>query len=145
MKKSSLEEMGGRELLEKAMKVFYDRVYEHPWLGPYFQQIEQEVIEKQQVDFMIGALGGPKSLYSGRLPIEVHKNMFITEELFILREQLLLEALKEVKASEELIERWLKIDEAFKAGIVKKTIGDCEKTFATEEIIAFDKDGKKVA
>lgn len=145
MNKSSLEDLGGRTLLERAMKEFYDRVYEHPWLGLYFQHVEQEVIEKQQVDFMIGAFGGPKSLYSGRLPVEAHKNMFVSEELFELREKMLVEALKKVNAPQELIDRWLKIDEAFKSGIVKKRVEDCERTFATEEIIGYEKDGKKVA
>jgi hemoglobin len=145
MKKSSIEELGGRKLLEKAMKVFYDKVYEHPWLGLYFKEVPQEVIEKQQVDFMIGAFGGPKSLYSGRLPVEVHQNMLITDELFDLREKILLESLEEIQAPKELIERWFKIDEAFRAGITKKSIDECTKSFATEEFIAFDKDGKKVA
>lgn len=145
MNKSTIEQLGGREILEKVMKEFYDRVYEHPWLGLYFQHVEQEVIEKQQVDFMMGALGGPKNLYSGRLPIEVHKNMFITAELFELREKLLVEALNKLDAPQELVDRWLKIDEAFKSGIVKKKVEDCEKTFATEQIIGFDKDGIKIA
>lgn len=145
MSKSSIDEMGGRAILEKAMKVFYDKVYEHPWLGLYFQEIDQDTIESQQVDFMIGALGGPKNVYSGRLPVEAHQNMFVTEELFDLREEILKEALIEVKASQELIDRWMKIDQAFKAAIVKRKISDCKKTFVTDDIIGFEKDGKKVA
>lgn len=144
MNKSSIEQLDGREILEKAMKVFYDKVYEHPWLGLYFKEVPQEVIEKQQVDFMIGAFGGPKSLYSGRLPIEVHQNMLITDELFDLREKLLLESLAEINAPQELIDRWLKIDKAFKSGIVKKSIDDCSRSFPTEDLVAFDKDSKKV-
>jgi hemoglobin len=145
MNKSSIEELGGREMLEKAMKAFYDRVYEHPWIGLYFKDISQDVIEKQQVDFMIGALGGPKSAYSGRLPVDAHKNMFITDELFQVREELLLEAFAEVKAPQELIDRWLKIDNAFKSGIVKKSIEQCEKTFVTDDILDFPNPIKKVA
>lgn len=143
--KSTLEELGGRQLLEKAMKIFYDNVYEHPWLGLYFQDIDQDTIEAQQVDFMIGAFGGPKSVYSGRLPVEAHQNMFVTEELFDLREQMLKEALIEIEAPQELIDRWMKIDQAFKAAIVKKKLTDCKKTFVTDEIVGFEKDGKKVA
>ena len=145
MKKSTLEELGGKSFLERVMKDFYDEVYLHPWLGLYFKGISQETIEKQQVDFMIGVLGGPKDLYSGRLPVEAHKNMLITEELFEVREKLLMNSLRKLKASEELIERWMKIDQAFKGGIVKKSIADCEKTFVTDEIISYENPGKKVA
>lgn len=139
MKKSTIEELGGRELFEKAMTIFYDKVYEHSWLGLYFQHVDQKTIEKQQVDFMIGAFGGPKNIYSGRFPVEAHKNMFVNDELFDMREEMLIESLKEVDASAELIERWVKIDEAFRNVIVKKSVDDCERTFATEEIIIFEK------
>lgn len=145
MNRSLIEDLGGRPLLEKIMKEFYNKIYDHPWIGLYFKHVEQEVIEKQQVDFMIGALGGDKSLYSGRLPVQAHKNMFVTQELFEIRESILLDCLKKENAPEELIERWMKIDNAFKSSIVKKKVEDCEKTFATEEIIAFSIDGKKIA
>lgn len=141
----NIEELGGVEILKKAMKEFYDRVYEHPWLGQYFKHIEQEVIESQQVDFMIGALGGPKNLYNGQLPVKAHQNMFITEELYDLREEMLITALRKVGACEELIEKWAKIDAAFKGSIVKQNISDCEKQFVTDEIMAFDKSGNKIA
>ena len=134
-----LDQYGGQEMLEKIVREFYDRVYEHPWLGKYFQHIKQEVIESQQVDFMIGALGGPKNVYSGQLPVTAHKNMFITDELYTLREEILLMAMKKVGAPKGLIEKWLQIDEAFRPSIVKKSVDDCEKQFATDEILNFDK------
>ena len=81
-------------MLRKISKVFYDKVYAHPWIGKYFAEVKQEVIEAQQVDFMAQALGGPK-MYCGKFVPQAHQHMVITEELFELREQLLDEAMKE--------------------------------------------------
>ncbi|EQC44713.1 group 1 truncated hemoglobin [Bacteriovorax sp. Seq25_V] len=134
------EKLGGRGMLIKISKIFYDKIYEHPWIGLYFKDISQDVIESQQVDFMTGALGGDQ-IYLGKLPIPAHKHMFITNELFDLRQSLLSEALSEAGASEELKTKWLKIDEAFKSRLVKKDISECEKRFNTDEILAFDKVG----
>jgi hypothetical protein len=66
--------------------------------------------------------------------------MMISEELFELRQKYLSEALNEAKASVELTDRWLTIDEAFKRAIVKKSLTDCKKIFFTDDILDFKKD-----
>ena len=48
-----------------------------------------------------------------------HETMYITDELFELRKRLLDESLREAGVSDELCERWLKIDSAFRKKIVK--------------------------
>jgi truncated hemoglobin YjbI len=143
-RKEEFESMGGRALLEKITKVFYDKVYAHPWIGQYFKEIKQEIIEEQQVDFLQGALGGEK-VYCGKLPVPAHKHMFITDELFDLRTDLLVESIKECNGSEELTEKILKIDHAFKSGIVKKSLGDCEKRYNTDVIMDIPNPEKKAA
>ncbi len=137
-----LKLMGGREGVLKTMKIFYDKVYKDPWIGQYFTHISQEHIENQQTDFMNGALGGDK-IYSGRLPIPAHEHMYVTDELFDLRNKLLLEALKEVDAHADVIEGWMKIDNAFKNGIVKSSLSDCKKRFTTDNILNFPNPNKK--
>jgi hemoglobin len=134
--KLSFEELGGRPVLEKVAKKFYDYIYEHPWIGKYFQEVEQEIIESQQVDFMSAALGGPR-VYLGKLPVPGHKHMMLSDEIFDLRESLLVKAMDEVGVCVELRERWLKIDEAFRKKLVKKDISECEKRFKTDEILDF--------
>jgi hemoglobin len=134
----TFEELGGRPILEKVAKIFYDKVYEDNWIGEYFKDVDQKVIEEQQVDFMSMALGGPK-VYLGKLPVPAHKHMMISDELFVLREKLLDQAFVEAKACQELINRWRKIDQAFKAKIVKKSLAECEKRFKTDEIMDFPK------
>jgi hemoglobin len=128
------EKLGGRSILVKMSKIFYDDVYKHEWIGKFFQGIDQDIIEAQQVDFLQGALGGEK-VYCGKLPIPAHKHMFISDELYNLRTDLMVSALKEVNASQELIDKILKIDASFKGGLVKKSITDCEKRYNTDEIL----------
>jgi len=143
-RKKEFEALGGRAILEKVSKIFYDKVYEHPWIGLFFKETPQETIESQQVDFMTSALGGG-NIYLGRLPVPAHKHMFITEELFDLRQDLLNEALVEANASKDLIDKWNKIDEAFRRRLVKKSVSDCEKRFKTDELMIFKDPTKKVA
>ncbi|MBT5472022.1 MAG: group 1 truncated hemoglobin [Nitrospina sp.] len=136
--KALLDQIGGRPVLEKVHKVFYDKIYEHPWLKKYFLHIEQKLIENQQTDFMVSNMGGGK-IYSGALPKNGHKHMFITEELFEVRAKLLEDSLKECNVSDEHISRWLRIDGAFKKSLVKVSPADCEKRFFTDDILNFPK------
>lgn len=143
-KATLFEQVGGRDILEKVHKIFYDKLYEHPWLGPYFKTVPQNVIEEQQTDFMTAHMGGP-SIYLGKLPQAAHKHMFITEEMFQIRHNILLESLREAGVAENLIEKWIKIDGAFKNQIVKSKIEDCEKRFKNDEVLVFDRSGRKQA
>lgn len=136
--------IGGRTTLDKVHKIFYDKIYKHPWIGQYFLEIQQEIIEAQQSDFMSQAMGGP-AIYLGKIPIPAHRHMFISEELFDLRTQLLKEAFREAEVSEKSQELWLKIDQALKRGIVKKSISDCTLRFNTDEIINIPNPIKKSA
>ncbi len=135
--KKTFEELGGKPVLEKVAHVFYEKIYAHPWIGQYFKEVPQKVIEAQQVDFMMHALGGP-SVYCGKLPIPAHKHLMITEELFDLRQNLLKESLIECAACADLTERWMKIDEAFRNKLIKKSIDDCEPRFKSDEILNFE-------
>jgi hemoglobin len=132
------EAVGGRPTLEKVHKLFYDKLYEHPWLKEFFKEVPQEVIESQQTDFMVSNMGGGK-IYSGALPKNGHKHMFISEELFDLRSKILRESILACGVTEDLTERWVKIDYAFKHSLVKKNVGECEKRFFTDEILNFPK------
>jgi truncated hemoglobin YjbI len=138
------ERIGGRATLEKVHKIFYDKIYAHPWIGQYFQNIQQDVIEIQQTEFMSQAMGGP-AMYCGKLPIPAHKHMFITENLFELRTQLLKDSLNESRVSLADQQAWLKIDQAFKKGIVKSNISDCQLRFQTDDILDFKDPTKKPA
>ncbi len=140
--KNLFEQIGGREGILKITKIFYDKVYAHPWLSQFFQDVPQEHIENQQTDFMMGPLGGPKA-YMGRLPVPVHQHMFITEELFELRNTLLIESLQEAKTPPAVITAWMKIDNAFKNRLVKNSLSECKKRYFTDEILDFKSPGTR--
>ena len=129
------------DVIAKVNKEFYDRMYEHPWMSRYFDGIEQEHIERQQTDFIVGALGGPKR-FLGRPPSSAHPHIFVTDELFDLRRDMLVAALDKVGTPAELREGWLRIDESFRKAITMRSVDECEKRFTTDRILAFHKDGR---
>jgi len=137
-KKAIFEQMGGRASLVKVNKIFYDKVYQDPWLKLYFQAIPQEHIENQQVDFMEKVLGG-ENRYAGKAPPAAHKHIFVTEELFELRQKYLKEAFVEAKAKPELVEKWLMLDASFLRIIVKSKSEECQRRFNSDTILDFPK------
>jgi len=120
-KPSLFELVGGLPVLEQVHKLFYDKVYAHEWLGQFFIGHDQSSIEQRQTLFMAEKMGGDVD-YWGKQPEMAHRQMYITRELFDLRHELLHQALVEADVAEELIERWLAIDNAFIRVIVKDSI-----------------------
>ncbi|HEC17991.1 MAG TPA: group 1 truncated hemoglobin [Gammaproteobacteria bacterium] len=120
MKQSLYDAVGGLPTLEKVHKVFYDKIYAHPWLKQFFAGHSQQAIEGRQTSFMGEKMGGPK--YLGKPLRQVHENMYINRELAELRHAILRESLQEAGVTGELAERWLKIDQAFMKQIIKPSI-----------------------
>ncbi len=120
-KQTLFDAVGGLPALEKVHKIFYDKVYAHPWLGKFFAGHNQEAIETRQTIFMAEKMGSEKPYYGKDMKM-AHRQMYITQELFDLRRELLRESLEEASVPDELAERWLKIDSAFKRHIVKDSI-----------------------
>jgi len=137
-KLEKFEKMGGRDSLIKINKTFYDKVYEHPWLKHYFKEIPQQHIENQQIDFMQKVLGGT-NVYVGKAPPVTHKHMFIPDELFDVRKQLLIESFEETNANAELADKWLSLDESFRRVIINKSPDECVGRYKTDPILNFPK------
>jgi len=121
VKQILFEEVGGLATLQKVHKVFYDKVYAHSWLKHFFTGHDQQAIENRQTSFMAEKMGSNVQ-YLGKDPKMAHRQMYITEELFDIRHQLLKESLAEAGVSDALARRWLKIDYAFKRKVVKDSI-----------------------
>ena len=118
MTQTLFDAVGGLPTLHRVHKLFYDKVYAHPWLGQFFVGHSQEAIENRQTSFMAEKMGGSIE-YMGKDLTLAHEAMYITEELFLVRRVLLEESLKEFGLDEALRERWLRIDSAFMKKIVK--------------------------
>jgi len=137
-KHENFERMGGRASLVNINKVFYDKIYQHPWLKHYFLEVPQQHIEEQQVNFMQKVLGG-ENLYIGKAPPVAHQHMFIPDELFEVRKSLLIEAFNETNAHPDLVNKWLTLDESFRRLLVKKSQSACIARYKSEGVVAFDK------
>lgn len=120
MNKSLYDEIGGHETLSLVHKIFYDKIYAHPWIGKFFEGFNQQVIEDRQSSFMSEKFGGPA--YKGKPLKQVHENMYITQDLANLRHELLKNSLIEASVPNNLIDRWLKIDSAFMTHVIKASL-----------------------
>ncbi|MDQ6960153.1 MAG: group 1 truncated hemoglobin [Mariprofundaceae bacterium] len=123
MKQSLFDAVGGLPTLQKVHKIFYDKVYAHPWLKSFFEGHSQEAIENRQTQFMGEKMGGHK--YTGRALDLAHRRMYITKELLEVRQALLGEALEDAGVPQKLGKQWLKIDRAF----WKQLINDSSESF----------------
>ena len=119
--------------VKKITEDFYELVYSDEWLKQVFT-IDQKVITSQQIDFMVGALGGEKR-YGGKSPGEAHPHIFVNEEMWQRREELLQLAMVKVGSPAELNAKWLKIDQAFKRHIVMQDPSECRKRFFSDDLI----------
>ncbi len=121
VKQSLFDAVGGLPTLQRAHKIFYDKVYAHYWLGQFFAGHDQQAIENRQTSFMAEKMGGPVEYWGKEMKV-AHEAMYITQDLFDLRHGLLEESLREAGVSDELRNRWLRIDKAFTKAIVKESI-----------------------
>ena len=121
MKQTLFDAVGGLPTLQRAHKIFYDKVYSHDWLKQFFEGHNQQAIENRQTAFMAEKMGGPVEYWGKEMKL-VHQAMYITRELFEVRHALLEESLREAGVAEDLRQRWLRIDSAFMKSIVKDSI-----------------------
>jgi hemoglobin len=127
VKQSLFDAIGGLPTLKSVHKIFYDKVYAHPWIGQFFIGHNQGAIENRQTAFMAEKMGGPIEYFGKEMEI-THEAMYITEELFCLRQSLLEESLREIGVDLKLRGRWLRIDGAFKKIIVKDSFEEFMNT-----------------
>ena len=135
---SFLDEIGGKPCVERVHSILYNKLLSDPWLKQFFVGLERWFLEEQQTDFMTTLFGGPKS-YFGKFPMEAHKHLFITDEIFMRRHKFLEESLTEANIPEEHKKRWLEYDIKMKPAIVKKTVDECEKRYASEDVLVVPK------
>jgi len=131
--KTLFDRLGGMETLKKVHKIFYDKLFSHPWLKQFFVDHPQEIFENQQTTFMAGLMGGPK-IYAGKTPKMAHQNIMVTDEMFELRSEILAQSIKEAGISDELCEEWLDADRQLKHAVVKKSVDDCRTMFDGQRI-----------
>ncbi|MFN0042342.1 MAG: chemotaxis protein CheW [Alphaproteobacteria bacterium] len=68
------DRLGGMGVIDAAVELFYKRVMADPELKPFFQGVNMDVVQVQQVAFLAQAFGGPQG-FDGPDQMEVHKEM----------------------------------------------------------------------
>jgi truncated hemoglobin YjbI len=106
------------EGLNEILHDFYTRVYEDPRLLPFFHGItKQRSIEKQYL-FLRQIFTGEK-VYFGDRPRNAHHWMVISGELFDYREGIMKSCLARYGLADDLIRRWIAVENSFRNDIVK--------------------------
>ncbi len=138
MAETLFAELGGMPCLDRVHTIFYDKLLNHPWLKDFFKGVPRSHLESQQSEFMAGIFGGPQ-IYSGRPPLSAHVHMFITEEVFLTRHELLDQSLTEAGIPPGLKKRWLSHDMGMKRALVKTSLSECEGRYKNEPVIVVNK------
>jgi hemoglobin len=138
MANTLFDELGGTPTLERVHKIFYDKLLRDPWLKQFFAGVPQAHLENQQTSFLAGVFGGPR-LYGGRPIDTAHEHMFITEDVFLARHQVLADSLIQAGVAKDLRERWLDYNMKTKKALVKQSVSECKGRYKTEPIIVVER------
>ncbi|WNG48973.1 group 1 truncated hemoglobin [Archangium minus] len=71
---SLYEQLGGEEMVSKAVSIFYRKVLGDPLLRPFFEGVDVARVESMQRAFLATVFGGPNT-YSGRDMRRAHKRL----------------------------------------------------------------------
>lgn len=136
-----LTAIGGEEVVRRVHQVFYDAMFDDPWIGQFFLGKPKSLLVDKVTDFMVSAFGGTHN-YRGATPVISHMHMFITEEVSDLRARFLRRAILSQGLSEEIADRWLAVDRLFRPAVVKQSVDECTLlTFGQMPIVAVKPDG----
>jgi hemoglobin len=100
--------LGGKDLVERAVDLFYDSVLADERLRPFFDDVDMESQRKKQKRFLVYAFGGPL-IYDGKDLREVHQHMGVSEEHFTAVMEHLQKALQELAVPGALIQEVMDI------------------------------------
>lgn len=133
------DEIGGMARIEQVHQILYGKLLSHPWLKKFFADFERWHLEVQQNEFMADLFGRMPKNYAGRAPMYGHQHMYITEEIFMIRHNLLADSITEANLPDDLKGRWLEYDLGMKPALVKNSVDECEGRYRSEEVIVVPK------
>jgi hemoglobin len=99
---SLYERIGGEPAVNATVDRFYERVLADPELKDFFNGVSVSKLKTHQFAFLSQALGGPKQ-YSGASMRDAHNRLAIEQRHFDGVAVHLVETLREVGVSEEII------------------------------------------
>lgn len=110
--------LGDGELLQQILQDVYTRVFADPRLAPFFHATTRQRAIEKQFQFLRQVFTGEK-IHFGDRPRNAHHWMVISDELFDYRVRLIAQCMHEHGLAERFVERWLAIEESYRAHIVK--------------------------
>lgn len=106
------------KLMMEILQDFYGHVYKDELLLPYFHGMTMQRSIEKVYSFMRQIFIGEKSFFGDR-PRNSHHWMVISEETFKYREALMTACQRRAGLSEEMIRRWITVENHYKQDIVK--------------------------
>lgn len=124
------------EVLHAIARVFYDKVYAHPWIGRFFRGVDQSRQELKLVRFFHLSWDDPMGDgFQGQYLEDEHAHMYITGELFDLRQELFAAAMRELGHEEPLVQRFLAFNDRWRPYVVKASVDECSDAFTGHGIV----------
>ena len=96
------ERLGGEAAIGVAVDVFYRRVLADSELASFFEHVDMRRLRAHQLAFLSQALGGPRR-YSGASMAKAHARLAITQHHFNLVAAHLVETLRELGVTQQII------------------------------------------
>jgi len=102
------EQLGGKQAVEAAVDLFYDKVLADGRIQHFFDGIDIERQRGKQKIFLAAVFGGPVK-YDGRDLREAHRHLRLGEEHFSAVAELLQETLEELGVAPHLMKQVMEI------------------------------------
>lgn len=118
------------EPLQAVVTRFYDLVYTHPWIGRFFADVDQRNQETKLVRFL--QMSWDDRAYpelQAQYLRQEHAHMYVTEELFELRQVLFSAAVRDLGHGEEVVRAFEVFHDLWRAQIVKRSLDECSDMF----------------
>lgn len=116
-KQSLYDEIGGRETLEKALRLVVNRIYNDTQIGHYFEGVPKRHLHKELTDQFCELIGGPCE-YKGKTMLESHKNLNLTDSDFFLLVEYVQKAMRDIGITYEQENRILRHIAPLKSEVV---------------------------
>lgn len=115
---------------------FYDKVYAHPWIGRFFEGVDQAHQELKLVRFFHMSWHDPVfGQLQGQYLKEEHAHMYIPAALFDVRQELFAAAMRERGHDEALVEAFLAFNETWRPYVVKASPRECTDAYSGHAIL----------
>lgn len=117
--KSLFEKIGGKEAVDAAVELFYEKILSDEKISHFFTKTDMSLQKAKQKAFLSYAFGA-KTNYTGKKMRDAHKHMQLSEEHFSAVAGHLVSTLEDLKVPQNLIDEVVKIAMSTKDDVLNK-------------------------